>query len=172
MKQIILFSISVVLFFSCFLITPRPTNIDEIDMDAISTAAYQTALAAISNEQTMTASVWTATYTPTLFPTPTPSPTSLPSLTASPFPAEIETLLQGKCEMPWHQAIGNFAVKSPGLFERYINKGCRLPVLSPNQKYLAYLTPGKLENQDVYVETVNILQTSTGKVRNVHFSHD
>lgn len=173
MRQVILFSITVVLLFSCFLITPQPTKIDEIDMDAISTAAYQTALAEINNDQTMTANVWTATYTPTLFPTPIPSPTPMPSLTPSPFPAKIKTLLQGKCDVPWQHEGTAWGIRAPDIFKKYGGKGCRLPIFSPNGKHLAYVTAERPKSQDIlYVETIRVLQIVTGKTQSVYFAHD
>lgn len=167
MRQITLFFVCAILLFSCPLLTPEP-----VDMDMVNTAAYNTALAMISNEQTMTASVPTATFTPTYSPTPTPFPTSTQSFTPSPFPTEIAALLQSKCEieMPWHKVTGVYRIRLP--IEKYEGKGCRLPLFSPNRKYLAYAMPDKQENQDLYVESIKVLETVTGRVQNVHFAHE
>ncbi|HET9915249.1 MAG TPA: hypothetical protein VFQ13_25385, partial [Anaerolineales bacterium] len=154
MKHIAPFLVITILLLSCQFLAPQP-----VDMDAVNTAAYDTAIAMISSEQTMIARVATATYPPTAIPTLIISPT--PSITPSPFPAEIASLLQDKCEIPWGGVTSAFTTWSPGIIQ-YGDKGCRLPIFSPNRKYLAYATLERPENQDVYVETIKILQIATG----------
>jgi hypothetical protein len=165
MKQITLSFVIAILLVSCFFITPQPR---EFDQTAIHTAAWQTAVAQI----TLSATAQAPTATNTIPPSPTLPYSPTASLTPSPFPAEIESLLQGKCEKPWQSVLGVNIPSGFFLIPKYGDKGCKLPIFSPNKEYLAYVTLDVQENEDAYVDAVKILQTTTGKVQDVYFAHE
>ncbi len=177
MKQITPFLVAAILLFSCPIATPSPVEVDTTNTaarqthDAINTAAFQTAMDRITTDQTMTASVWTATYTPTYLPTSTQSPTSMPSMTPSTFPAEIESLLRNKCPMPW-RSVFSVPIGSYDLTERYGDKGCILPTFSPDRKYLAYVTLDTPKDREKFVDAVKILTTDSQISQTVYFVHE
>ncbi len=173
MKKIFPFFVVAVVLYSClllvFLIThlpPRP-----IDTNSINTAAYNTALAMIIREMTMTAGVPTTTFTPTPAYSPTPIPTLTPSLTPSPFPAEIQSLLRDRCPMPGRDAFAA-QIGSYNLIERYGDKGCILPTFSLDRKYLAYVNLDRPKDRDKYVDTVKVLITNSPISQTVYFVHE
>jgi len=130
-KIILLLSLTGLLA-ACQVGTLTPTKtIPTPDLASIKTAAVQTASARMA----LTVAPIPLTKE-AINQSPIPDQPTLPA--ASPFPSKLEALLQGKCEKVWESPVG------PGvehyLRETYGDVGCKLPVLSPDQKYLAYVT--------------------------------
>jgi hypothetical protein len=108
---------------------------------------------------------------PTTTPTPTLAPTFTPTVSPTPFPLEIKAILQDKCNKPWASLVG--PAISPGIdFSLYDKDGCKLPVFSPARKYLAYATLDHQDSQDVWIDSVKVLEINTERVQNVHFAHN
>jgi hypothetical protein len=110
------------------------------------------------------------TPTPLILYSSTVTTQPIPSSTPTPFPPEINSLLLNKCKKPWEDP---FAADIPDfwLVEMYGDKGCKLPVFSEDKKYLAYVTFAKQDDTDFYVDSVKMINTKTGKERQIFFAH-
>jgi hypothetical protein len=113
----------------------------------------------------------TTTIIPTASLTPSPYPTSTP-ISYSP---EIEVLLNGQCTPPWSEE-GSFSKNLDRIASNWYikNHDCKLPVFSPDRQYLAYATLGqqnKEDKNDLWVDTVKILDLGNKTSRSIHFSH-
>ncbi len=120
------------------------------------------ATVAVNAQKTELAAIWTPM--PELSPThpelPTPEPylTSTLFPTASPFPPTIASLLGTRCERFGESVYNQF-------ISLYGDKGCKLPMLSPDGNYLAYVTLARQEDGTgvYFVDAVRILKVGTNE---------
>ncbi len=161
MKNKIVFLITLVLIMGC---TPAPA-VAPLDENAIYTFAAQTVQAQLS--QTANAnSTSTATMTPSQYPSSTP-------VSYSP---EIETLLDGQCNPPWNEE-GSFNKNLDLIVADWYfkNHNCKLPIFSHDKDYLAYATLGqrnKEDKNDLWVDTVRIIDLGSQTSQTIHFAHE
>ena len=89
---------------------------------------------------------------------------------ASSSTSQIDSLLKNKCEKVWERPIG------PGvsslLRNTYGDTGCKFPLFSPDENYLAYVTLSYSKSQTAFVDTVNIINSSTGRDEPAYFSNE
>ncbi len=84
-------------------------------------------------------------------------------------------LLNGQCTPPWSEE-GSFSKNLDRIASNWYikNHDCKLPVFSPDRQYLAYATLGqqnKEDKNDLWVDTVKILDLGNKTSRSIHFSH-
>ena len=122
------------------------TSAPTFDVKPVRTIAAATAYAQL----TELAAIW--------IPTPVPALTSTPSPTTSSFSLTIDSLLGAECEKFGETVFNQF-------ISLYGNKGCKLPMLSPNGKYLAYVTLIRQETATgiYFVDGVKILKVDTNE---------
>lgn len=144
----------------------RITALPALDAKAIKTAAAATVNAFITEDAA------SSTTTPELLSTSTSLPTATPFPTASPIPAAIAGILPSSCAQRPMVDFQNYFYWSL-LPQQYGDTNCKLPVLSPNGKYLAYVTLAKKADNNVYfVDTVRVLKiTSTGRDNEIYSAH-
>ena len=132
-----------------------------IDLAAVKTSAVETAYSELT------------AITPELTPSFTRFPTSTAFPTLSPMPAAIANLLPVQCTPQPGVFIENFPSQE-FLLQQYGNMGCKLPVLSPNQKLLAYVTLAREESATgpYFLDVVRLLDVSTkpAKDQEVHLA--
>jgi hypothetical protein len=170
-RYLFTFSLQLALLGACGIKT-QPDHVQEINVETIFTAAVET----VSVQMTQTALAQnTSTVPPAAAASPKLYPTPTPQATFTAIPPDIEAIWPSECNQN-NLAAGVFY---QGYIEQswtYGNYRCKMPMFSPDGKYLAYVMPGLLDEQKLtFADSVWVKSIKTGEnveILNVKINQD